>query len=92
MPPRAFLERKPTSQTVKFGGRYINITHLATFTHLDKGYVSRVLRGRRHPPITLIDGLPSGVCVVLATALHMTLDEFQGAVALMTPEKLSKTA
>lgn len=80
MPPHTFLQHRITSQSIRFGGRYINLTQLATFAHVDKGYVSRILRGIGSPSLDIL--------VVLAGALHMTLDDFYRAIKQRRMEEL----
>lgn len=40
--------KKPT---VRFAGRFINISHLSTELGMDNGYVNRVLSGKRIPSV-----------------------------------------
>lgn len=48
--PTHHLESKPTSQSVKFAGVYINLTDLAVCHELDHSYLSRIFSGDRPDP------------------------------------------
>lgn len=48
LPP--YFVTHPTGYTIKFGGRYINISILADHAGLSLAYVSRILSGKRDPP------------------------------------------
>lgn len=76
--PRAYLEARPTAQTVKLGGRYINIQLLAEENGLDHGYVSRIVNGKRTPSIDYLTRI--------AAALKMERDELLFAIALRKDE------
>lgn len=82
MPPRAFLEHKPTKQSILFGGRYINLTHLAIHLGVDPGNLSRVFSGKGRPSLQY--------ATRLADALHMTLDAFTSDLARLKQSKEEK--
>jgi transcriptional regulator with XRE-family HTH domain len=65
--PRAFLEDKPTPQSIKLGGRYINMLKLSEATGFSHSYVSRILAGKRSPTIPYLRKV--------AEALYMTVDD-----------------
>lgn len=72
MPPRRFLELRPTAQSLKFGGRFINLTHVAGFLDIDKSYLSRVLNGKVNYTISY--------ALTICEALLMDIKEFKEAV------------
>ena len=45
------LESHPDSQSIRFGGRYINMGRMAEQGNLDPGYLSKVMAGKRKPSI-----------------------------------------
>lgn len=46
--PTACLDEKPTSKSIRLGGRFINLSRLAEFG-FDHSYLSRILAGDRNP-------------------------------------------
>jgi len=66
--PVGAIERKPTKQTIWFGGMPINQWELAKAAVADKGHVSRILRGLMMPSLN--------TAMKLAAVLGLSLDEF----------------
>lgn len=56
--PKAYIEDSPTlGRSVLFGGRYINVSHIAEAEHLDLSHLSRVISGRRDPSLPYLKRL-----------------------------------
>ena len=70
--PVGCIERKPTPQSVKFGGRYINLSAMARSQNMDQSYLSRVFCGKRNPTLDHSRKM--------AAALGMTMDQFLEAL------------
>lgn len=49
--PRRYLEDNPTPQTVRFGGRYINLKRMAEGEDMNHSYLSYILSGKRTPAL-----------------------------------------
>ena len=62
------FEANPNSQSIFFGGRYLNLSALAKETGMDPSYLSRVFSGKRGASL-----MRAGK---IAYALDMSLDEF----------------
>lgn len=70
--PRAFLQDNPTKMSVSLGGKFVNLTLLADYLHIDHGYLCRVIAGGRNPSADYIRKV--------ATALHMSTDDLLQAI------------
>jgi transcriptional regulator with XRE-family HTH domain len=66
--PNKCIERKPTSQSVLFLGKYINISVISLYTNISKSYLSYIFSGQRYPSIR--------VAKLIALALDMNLSYF----------------
>jgi transcriptional regulator with XRE-family HTH domain len=62
------FEKAPNAQTVKFAGKFINLSAIARAQGLDVSYLSRIFRGERAPSLKH--------CTKIAAVLGMTLDDF----------------
>lgn len=67
-PPKAYLEDKPTKQTVRLGGHPLNLLSLSQALRIDHGYLSRVCSGERVPSVQYAR--------TIAAALGWTLGDF----------------
>lgn len=66
------FEKAPNTQTIKFAGKYINLSAIARSQSLDVSYLSRIFRGERMPALKY--------CIKIAAMLGMTLDDFVQAL------------
>ncbi len=65
------FELAPNVQTIKFGGKYINLSAIARSQGFDLSYMSRLMSGKRR--LTLANSRK------IAALLGMTLDDFDDA-------------
>lgn len=70
--PRAFIQDNPTRMSVRLGGKYVNLTLLAEYLHIDHGYLCRVIAGGRNPSAEYIRKV--------AAALRMSVDDLLQAI------------
>lgn len=70
--PRAYLEDRPTAQSIKLGGRFINAKNLAEGEGLCHSHVTRVLNGDRPCSVEYLQKL--------ASALLMSVDDLLEAI------------
>lgn len=66
--PRAYLVERPNSQSIKFGGRFINLNEMAAEEGFSHGYLSRIIAGDRTPRVDYAKKV--------AKALGMGLEDF----------------
>ena len=66
------FEKAPNAQTVKFAGKFINLSAIARSQNLDVSYLSRIFRGERTPSLKH--------CIKMAAVLGMDLDSFVQAL------------
>jgi transcriptional regulator with XRE-family HTH domain len=62
--PTQCLEDAPTSQSVKFAGRFINLAKLHRQVGIDRGYVSYILSGKRSPTVEYAKRIAQGLGMV----------------------------
>lgn len=72
--PRAYLEERPSHQSVRLSGRYINIKRLSYDLDMDHSYVTRIISGERANP-------SYAYLKRIADAFLMTVDELVAAIA-----------
>lgn len=72
--PRAYLEDRPSHQSVRLSGRYINIKRLSYDLDMDHSYVTRIISGERANP-------SYAYLKRIADAFLMTVDELVAAIA-----------
>lgn len=77
--PRAHLEGRVTSQSIRLGGRYINARALAEANDLCHSFVTRVLNGERPASVEYYQKI--------ADALGMGLEELLEAIATRRTER-----
>ena len=71
--PKAYIHTKPRTNSVLFGGQFINIYRLCKdHPDLDRGYVSYILSGERRGSVDILQKL--------SAALDMTLEDFLACV------------
>lgn len=68
VPPTRCLESHPTKQSIRFGGRYINLSLIARDQKIDQSALSRIFAGKRRPHIDHARKI--------ARALGLSLDDF----------------
>lgn len=76
--PYGCLDRRPTSQSIKFNGRYINLKEMSRLYDLDHGYLSRIFNQLRIPSIAYAK--------VISKALHMQYEDLIHALELEEAE------
>lgn len=65
--PASLIDNKPTTQSVKFCGQYINLTAVADASGVTQSHVSRIFAGRRNPSVAS--------ATKLAGVMKMTLED-----------------
>src|SRR5476649_2776366 len=75
--PRAgytgIIEEHPNTQTMRFGGKWLNLSAIAAATGTKQPELSRIFNGQRKPCIE--------TAMKVAAVLQMTLDDFYSAMA-----------
>lgn len=83
--PRAYLEDSPSHQSVRLGGRYINLKRLAEEQDLDPSYVTRIISGERpNPSLSYLQKI--------ADALGMTIDNLLTAIRERQEQRATERA
>lgn len=80
--PRAYLESRPSSQSIRLGGRYINLSRMAEDEGFDHSYLSRIMCGERTPSVPYLTRI--------AECLSMTRDDLLTAIDIRKEELRDK--
>ncbi len=72
------FEKAPNAQTVRFAGKFINLSAIARAQGLDVSYLSRIFAGTRVPTLPY--------CIKIAAMLGLTLDEYVEAMEVRKRE------
>lgn len=80
--PRACLQDHPNVQTIRFGGRYINLSAIVEATGFDIGYISYVFSGKRTPSTPNLR--------LIAKTMGMGVDDFLECLDIRLAEVRAK--
>lgn len=70
----SIIVQNPNTQTVKFAGKYINLSEISRNQGIDTSYLSRIFRGERMPTVPYIRKI--------SAALGMEVQQFLDALDL----------